>query len=211
MIHNQYEQLQGMYTELMRLGDPAYITRMIGLDDTMARIDQIRDIGDFRSLSRATRGSSVLSWEAEGLFDAIGDKVETIDGAFPRSEKLYRPNAVIVDRVKQYKQIEQEVLQQKEQMLSDLQSLGEQLKTATTDAEIQKLNGSITIVNAGITEANAKLVAAKNQIETQEAEIAAMEKAAIKARLESLRKQMSEREIQAIDAFGPIYQGKLAE
>lgn len=127
-------------------GDPAAAGGRVSLDVLDAG-DLVRDYGRTRRVILATVDSlSSLRNTEEGTFRAVDDR--DIDGGAVRFDpQMFRRYAVLDEQQQNYQQVSEETDAREGELQEDLARTLEELKHASTDAEVQKQTAKIEAMN----------------------------------------------------------------
>jgi DNA integrity scanning protein DisA with diadenylate cyclase activity len=171
----QYEQ---MVLQVERMGNPAGIANLVGLNDLGQLISGSQQLyANYQRLSQALDPSryqsdfnSILSnyrlptWQ--GFLTSGGAYVYPDQGTYQFDTASYNTTSQIVQTM-------ESLYRQRDQLETDLNELKARQRSASTDAEVQKLNGNITLVQAALDSVNHKINQAWQRGQLQQAQIRA--------------------------------------
>lgn len=155
MISNQVEQINALTQQLQQIqayvkafGDPEKLLSIVGAD---ALIDSLNTSGVGRTLGELQNlasGVEAFRDHANGLYQSIGETFTTPGGyELPRAEELYRKFAASQRAAENFTSVYDDVSQRRTALRGRIAETTQQLQSATTDAETQKLTGVITGYN----------------------------------------------------------------
>lgn len=143
----QREQITVLERQLVELkhlnqttGDPALVRSLPGLGviKTPLRIGVVEDAAQPLAVSV----TSALADDGRGLFTVLAAQFKTLDGeSVSRREQMFKPEAAVVARREQFEAVVEAVSRRREQLREAARQALEQLRGASTDAEVQKLQG----------------------------------------------------------------------
>src|SRR5437899_5773483 len=148
MINNQVQQIQTLtdqfnefkhYEELF--GDP----KAILLSAATPLADDLRktELGQtLTTLENAVNGAEAMLYDAGGLFHSVGTTFKTPNGAtVTRLEAPYRPVAAVQKTTDNFLSVSTDTAARRIAFKEEIARSTTALKSATTDAEVQKLTG----------------------------------------------------------------------
>lgn len=202
-LNQQIRQLEQQLAEQRRirqvLGDPTAAGVRVVLDN-LGIEDLARQYGqNLEALQRLANAISSLRRTANGIYRELDDKT-VLQQPFIRQAVAYRRYAAVDAQADQVGQVYDQTQARTERLQRDLAATLTALKAATTQAEVDKLNGQIAAINGQLAvlatqrrdEAD-KLLALQIQNENQ----------AAKERQDLLEKQIAEerQSLGAVDAW----------
>ena len=178
MINNQVKQITTLTQELQQIqayvkafGDPAKLTQITGADQLISSLKQSgvgKTIGELRQLSN---GVEALQYNANGLYQSLGDTFTTPGGAsVSRSTDLYKKFGAVQQGSQNFQSVTENVLSRRKTLRDQIAATTQQLQAATTDAETQKLTGVLIGYNAELQAVDREIDHAAAQVATQDAE-----------------------------------------
>jgi len=156
MIENQVQQINALTQQLQQIeayvkavGDPSQLLNIVGAD---ALISSLRTSGvgqTLGQLEQLANGIQAMRDNGNGLYQSIGTTFTTPGGVqLPRAEDLYRKFAAIQDAAQNFQTVYDDVMQRRNALRKNIAETTQQLQSATTEAEAQKLSGVLTGYNA---------------------------------------------------------------
>lgn len=157
MINNQVQQINTLteqldefkhYKELF--GDP----KAVVLTTVQPLVNDLRqtELGEtLADLAGAVDAGEAMLYDANGLFGSIGTTFTTPNGAtVTRREAPYLPVAAVQKTTDNYLAVATDATARRISLKEEIARTTEALKSATTDAEVQKLQGVLTGLSAAL-------------------------------------------------------------
>lgn len=157
MINNQVQQIETLteqldefkhYKELF--GDP----KAVLLTTVQPLVTDLRktELGQtLTALEGAVDAGQAMLYDANGLFSSIGTTFTTPNGAtVTRREAPYLPVAAVQKTTDNYLAVAADASARRIALKAEIARTTEALKSATTDAEVQKLQGVLTGLSAAL-------------------------------------------------------------
>jgi hypothetical protein len=210
-INTLTQQLQQVQAYVKAFGDPEKLLSIVGADQLIGSLQQSgvgQTIGEIRQLAN---GVEALSYNANGLYQSLGSTFQTPTGAqVPRLEELYRKFGAIQQGAQNFQTVTDDVLSRREALRQSIATTTQQLQSATTDAETQKLTGVLVGQSAELAAVDREIDQAAAQVATQDIENRADRERQEQARREERQAQMEEgfrryNETFQIDASAPAF------
>ena len=191
-LNQQLRQLQAQLEEQRHirevLGDPAAAGERLALGN-LGTTDLGRSYGEttaaLRSLSRAVES---LKNTAQGIFAELDDRT-VLNQPFTRQTTLYRRYAAVEQHAENLDTVFAQTATRRDALQRDLADTLQQLKTAPTQAEVDKLHAKIAVLNSQLTTLDAQRRDASAQLQAQQI---LNENQAAKERQDLLEKQIAE-------------------
>jgi hypothetical protein len=148
MINNQVQQIQALEDQLTEFkhyeslfGDP----KTVVLTTVQPLVNDLRktEIGETLSvLESAVDAGDAMLYSANGLFTSIGTTFDTPNGAtVTRREAPYLPVAAVQKTTDNFLSVSSDAATRRIALKEEIARTTEALKTAPTDADVQKLTG----------------------------------------------------------------------
>lgn len=177
-INNQVQQIQTLTAQLQQVqayvkafGDPEQLLSIVGADQLIGSLQQSgigRTIGELQQLAD---GVQSLAYDANGLYQSLGTTFTMPDGVtIPRAEELYRKFGAIQQSSQNFQAVTDDVLARRESLRQQIATTTQQLQSATTDAETQKLTGVLVGYTAELEAVDREVDQAAAQVATQDIE-----------------------------------------
>jgi hypothetical protein len=186
------------------LGDPVQAGTQLVLEELGA--DELgQTYGDtLREIRRLADASDSLRHTAEGLYGALDDQT-SLGGSVTRTPQLYRRYAAVESQAEQAAEVQDETALRTEALQRDIAVTTEQLRHATTAAEVDKLNATLGALNGQL-----EVMAATraNEFHKLGAQQILNENQAAKERQDLLERQVAE-ERQSMEALN-VWQSGLS-
>ena len=157
MIDNQVQQIQTLTDQLDEFknyenlfGNP----QSVALSTASSLVSDLQktEVGQtLTTLQGAINTSDAMSYNANGLFQSIGTTFTTPDGqTVTRQDAPFKPIAAIQKTTDNYLSVSSDASARRKALKDQIASTTEQLKSASTDAEVQKLQGVLTGLSAAL-------------------------------------------------------------
>ncbi len=161
MINNQVQQIQSLTDQLNEFkhyeelfGDP----KSIALSMVPALVADLRKTEPGKNLDdllKIANGAYALTYDASGLYRAVGETFTTPGGQkITRPAEEYRPYAAINRAADNYVSAAADAASRRTMLKNEIAQTTDQLKSATTDAEVQKLTGVLAGLSADLASAD---------------------------------------------------------
>lgn len=175
MISNQVEQINLLTSQLQQVtayveafGDPASLLQITGADAIAGQLKQASKGQLLGDLQQAASGGESLRNTANGLYRPIENI--TIHGVeVPRSEDLYKKFGALENTTANYQTVHEESAGRIQSLKQDIGGTVTALQSATTDAEVQKLQGVLASQNAQLSALQAEVQHAASEVIVQDA------------------------------------------
>ncbi|MCI0540971.1 MAG: hypothetical protein L0Z50_37700 [Verrucomicrobiales bacterium] len=103
------------------------------------------------AIMKAADGAEALAYSADGLYHSVGETFKTPKGTtVTRSPEHYRQFAAINDATGNYQTVSTNSAVRRVELKAQIAATVEALKSATTDAEVQKLSAVLTGLSADL-------------------------------------------------------------
>ena len=203
MVNNQLKQITTMTQELQQVtayvkafGDPSGLLNITGANQLISSLKQTGVGQTIGQLQQAANGIQALEYTANGLYTNLGSTFTTPGGVqLPRAEELYRKYGAIQQSSQNFQGVTTDVLARRA-------NLRNQIASATTDAETQKLTGVLVGYNAELATVDHEIDNASGQVLTQDAENRADKERDDQARREQRQAQIEE----SFRRYGEVFQ-----
>ena len=156
MIENQVQQIQTLENQLTEFkhyedlfGNPGRVSLSITpLTDDLRKTE----VGQTLSLlDGAVDASQAMLYNASGLFPKVGTTFVTPDGkTIARQDATYLPVAAVQKTMDNFLAVSTDAAARRVTLKDQIAAATEQLKAATTDAEVQKLTGVLIGLSAAL-------------------------------------------------------------
>jgi hypothetical protein len=157
MINNQVQQIQTLESQLTEFkhyedlfGDP----KSVLLSTVQPLIGDLKktELGQtLTTLENTVNTTDAMLYNANGLFQSIGTTFTTPDGqTVTRQTNPFKPIAAVQKTTDNYLSVSTDAAIRRVALKNEIAATTEQLKSATTDAEVQKLQGVLTGLSAAL-------------------------------------------------------------
>lgn len=164
MIENQTQQIQALTQQLEEFkhyeslfGDPKSVTvpvtPMLAAD--LRKIEPGKNLED---LIQVADGAFALTYNASGLYHTVGETFTTPAGqTVTRPVDQFRPYAAVSRTAENYVTSAADAAARRAAIKTQIAQTADQLQSATTDAEVQKLSGVLTGLSADLASTDAQV------------------------------------------------------
>jgi len=178
MIDNQVQQINTLTSQLQELqnynkafGDPSKILNVLGVNGLVNDLQQTGVGQTISLLENVSQGIDALQYDANGLYHNVGQAFTTPDGnTVPRVQDGYRPFAAINKTTQNFSSVYADVMARRTTLKSQIAATTEQLQSATTASEVQKLTGVLIGQNSALAATDKELDQALGVSLVQDAE-----------------------------------------
>src|SRR6266850_6709097 len=157
MINNQVQQIQKLTDQLNEFkhyeslfGDP----KAVLLSTVQPLVNDLRktELGQtLTTLETTVNAGEAMVYNASGLFHSIGTTFETPNGhTVTRLEAPYLPVAAVQKTTDNYLSVSTDATARRIALKTQIATTTDQLKAATTDAEVQKLTGVLVGLSSAL-------------------------------------------------------------
>jgi hypothetical protein len=158
MIDNQVQQMNILSSQLVQLeqynaafGDPARIVLVTGVPELVIDLQHPPVGQPLIQLQLGASGAEALSNDGNGLYHNVGLVFTTPSGQqVTRVANDYKPIAAIDGATQNFTNVYADVRLRRAALKADIAATAQRLQAATTDAEVQKLQGVLTALNADL-------------------------------------------------------------
>ena len=164
MIENQVQQIQTLSDQLTEFKN---YEKVFGNPSSVALSMVAPLVGDLQNLEPGINlenlvanadGNYALTYNDNGLFATVGASFQTPGGqTIQRPADQYKKYAAINDTANNYVTVADNAAQRRTTIKNQIAQTIEQLKSATTDAEVQKLQGVLTSLNSDLASTDAEV------------------------------------------------------
>ena len=157
MINNQVQQIQTLNSQLTEFkhyevlfGDPSKVvlTTLQPLVNDLTKTELGQTL---TTLQTTVNASQAMLYNGEGLFQSVGTKFTTPDGkTITRTQTPFLPVAAVQKSTDNYLSVSTDAAARRVALKDEIAATTEQLKAATTDAEVQKLQGILVGLSAAL-------------------------------------------------------------
>jgi hypothetical protein len=157
MINNQVQQIKTLTDQLSEFkhyedlfGDPKKV--VLATVQPLVGDLQKTELGQtLNALENTVSATDAMLYNANGLFQSIGTTFTTPDGqTVTRLTAPFKPIAAVQKTTDNYLAVSADAAARRVALKEQIAATTEQLKAATTDAEVQKLQGVLTGLSAAL-------------------------------------------------------------
>jgi len=174
MIDNQVQQINSLTQQVQQLGNyitlfgnPSKVAQLIGVDALTRIIQQPSVALTLGQLQSLASGVNALANNSAGLYQTISTLT---DGGITlqRNTNSYRGFDAASQATGNYTNVYNDVATRRTALQNDMASTLDQLKSASTDAETQKLQGKITALQGELQSVDGQLANAFQEVAVQD-------------------------------------------
>jgi P-type conjugative transfer protein TrbJ len=157
MVENQVQQIETLDNQLSEFknyeslfGNPSQVVLSMvpNLDSDLQSLEPIQNLG---SLVAAASGNTALTFNDSGIYATVGVSFQTPGGqTIQRPANQYEPFAAIINTASNYVSVADSAAQRRATIKDEIAQTTQQLQGATTDAQVQKLNGVLASLNSDL-------------------------------------------------------------
>jgi hypothetical protein len=157
MIDNQVQQIDTLTSQLSEFknyeslfGNPSQVALSMvpALDSDLQNTEPGQNL---ENLVTSADGNYALTYNDNGLYATVGVSFQTPRGqTIQRPADQYKKYAAIADTANNYDSVADDAAKRRATIKDEIAQTTEQLKSATTDAQVQKLQGVLTSLNGDL-------------------------------------------------------------
>lgn len=174
MISKQVEQINLLTSQLQQVtayvnafGDPASLLQITGADNIISQLQQ-QPIGQLLGqLQETASGVQSLQNNANGLYRSI-ENISISGVEVPRAEFLYRKFGALENTVDNFQTVHEQAQGRIQSLKREISTTTTSLQAATTDAQVQKLQGVLASQRAELAALQAEVQQAASQVTVQD-------------------------------------------
>lgn len=174
MISKQVEQINLLTSQLQQItayvnafGDPASLLQITGADNIISQLQQ-QPIGQLLGqLQETASGVQSLQNNANGLYRRI-ENISISGVEVPRAESLYRKFGALENTVDNFQTVHEQAQGRIQSLKREISTTTTSLQAATTDAQVQKLQGVLASQRAELAALQAEVQQAASQVTVQD-------------------------------------------
>ncbi len=174
MISKQVEQINLLTSQLQQItayvnafGDPAALLQITGADNIISQLQQ-QPIGQLLGqLQETASGVQSLQNNANGLYRRI-ENISISGVEVPRAESLYKKFGALENTVDNFQTVHEQAQGRIQSLKREISTTTTSLQAATTDAQVQKLQGVLASQRAELAALQAEVQQAASQVTVQD-------------------------------------------
>ena len=157
MIDNQVQQIDTLTSQLSEFknyeslfGNPSQVALSMvpALDSDLQSLEPGLNL---ENLVANADGSAAMTYNDGGIFATVGVSFQTPGGqTIQRPADQYKPFAAVINSASNYVAVADNAAQRRAAIKDQIAQTTQQLQNATTDAQVQKLQGVLTSLNADL-------------------------------------------------------------
>jgi len=157
MIDNQVQQITTLGNQLSQFenyeslfGNPSQVALSMvpNLDSDLQSLEPGVNLGN---LVANANGNTALTFNDNGIYATVGTSFQTPGGqTIQRPANQYEPFAAIINTASNYVSVADNAAQRRATIKDEIAQTTQQLQDATTDAQVQKLNGVLASLNSDL-------------------------------------------------------------
>jgi hypothetical protein len=157
MIDNQVQQINTLTSQLNEFknyealfGNPSQV--VLSMVAPLATDLKSLEPGlNLENLVANANGNAALTFNDNGIYATVGTSFQTPGGqSIQRPADQYKPFAAIINTASNYVSVADNAAQRRAAIKDQIAQTTQQLQDATTDAEVQKLNGVLASLNSDL-------------------------------------------------------------
>jgi len=147
MIDNQVQQIDTLKDQL---GNPSQVI-LSNAAPLMADLKALEPGLNLENLVTNADGSFAMTYNDAGLYSTVGTSFQTPGGqTIQRPTNQYKPFAAIINSASNYVAVADNAAQRRKTIKNQIAQTDQQLQSASSDAEVQKLHAELTSLNADL-------------------------------------------------------------
>lgn len=210
MIDNEVQQINQLSSQLQQLqqyntafGNPASLQIIVGANSLALDLNASVAGQSMITIQGNSQGTEAMTFDANGLYLGIGTTFQTPSGSqIQRESDIYRENAALENSTLNYTNVFNDATQRRLTLRKQIASTTQQLQSATTASEVQKLTGVLIGLDADLADTDKEIDQAASLTLVQDAENRDDQDKQNKARLEEQQTEFSE----SINNYGTTFQ-----
>jgi hypothetical protein len=157
MVENQVTQIETLTDQLSEFknyeslfGNPSQVSLpMVGSLDT--DLQNLEPGQNLENLVASADGNYALTYNDSGIYATVGASFQTPRGqTIQRPADQYKPFAAVINSVSNYVEVADNAAQRRAAIKDQIAQTTQQLQSAGTDAEVQKLHAVLTSLNGDL-------------------------------------------------------------
>lgn len=175
MIAKQVEQIDLLTSQLEQVtaykdafGDPSSLLEISGANEVVGQLRKPSSGQLLGSLQSTASGATSLKNNSNNLYRPI-DQISIHGKEVPRSEDLYKKYGALENTTENYQTVHKESASEIQTLKQQIASTTTALQSATTDAEVQKLQGVLASQNAQLAGLQGEVQNAASEVIVQDA------------------------------------------
>ena len=157
MINNQVQQIQTLTSQLTEFknyeavfGNPSKVVLSM-VAPLNADLQSLEPGLNLENLVASANGNIALTYNDAGIYATVGTSFQTPRGqTIQRPANQYQPFSAIINTASNYVAVADNAAKRRATLKNQIAQTTQQLQNATTDAEVQKLQGVLTSLNADL-------------------------------------------------------------
>jgi len=157
MIDNQVQQISTLENQLSQFenyeslfGNPSQVI-LSNTAPLMADLKALEPGLNLENLVTNADGSFAMTYNDAGLYSTVGTSFQTPGGqTIQRPTNQYKPFAAIINSASNYVAVADNAAQRRKTIKNQIAQTDQQLQSASSDAEVQKLHAELTSLNADL-------------------------------------------------------------
>lgn len=204
-ILKMIEQIRQLDTSLERLGDPAAITNLQGLDELMRQLNAAPVLQLPELKAADFQPDEVFRSLDSKLYPKL-EKEITLDGKVEatRDDVIYHPEVAERRSQENYQKVKASVLTRREQLRQTMAGTVKAIQSAPTASEVQKLSAVLVGLQAELQSADHELDSAAGEVQTQVSANATEKEILRKAAVERERASMRVSTLKDAEIYKPF-------
>jgi hypothetical protein len=157
MIDNEVSQIQTLDNQLSEFknyeslfGNPSQVvlSMVAPLESDLQNLEPVQSL---ENLVTSADGTAALTFNDSGIYATVGTSFQTPGGqTIQRPADQYKPFAAVINSASNYVAVANNAAQRRASIKDQIAQTTQQLQNATTDAEVQKLQGVLASLNSDL-------------------------------------------------------------
>jgi uncharacterized membrane-anchored protein YhcB (DUF1043 family) len=166
-VETTTEQLDQLKTEVQQLGNPASIIP-VGSSAIIQSLGQLGVVKDWTDIRGSATAIAAMNYGGDGLYRVIGEVITNADGLqFKRNPETFRKFDAVVRAAAALEGVMADTDTRRQKVRADIKTTTESLQTASTLADVQKLQATLAAQSAELAAIDREREAAMNWVVTQ--------------------------------------------
>ena len=206
-ITNQVRQIEQFETQLKRVGDMAKVKNLVGFSEFSADLKLPTKIKTWSAGLAGVDGRGLFGDTRGGIFREIAGEFRDFDGrTVERDAKVYKEAHDLVATVDQFKVVQNDVYQRREDLKRAIARTSEAMQASETEAEQKKLEAVLNAQYGQLSAVDAEVALSAAEVQVKAAEANAMTNAQSESDAEA-RGRLAQQESKKLSTtFKPQYE-----
>jgi len=164
------DQLLRMEEQLRVMGDPSQVVTVSGVAEANEAMSESKGEGlksndELAEMIENIEPSALFIEDLYGMAEPIGDTFEQDGETFQRNGDFYKPEAAMLDRIRDYQRVRQASLERRDKLQEAMIETLDRIQRAEDFATIQKHRAVIDVLQTQIAAADSEIGSAAKDVE----------------------------------------------